>query len=453
MTFKETQKYLNSFINYENKDDYSYKESFRFERIKEFLKIISNPHKDLKFIHIAGSKGKGSTCAFIAYILRAAGFKTGLYTSPHLWDFRERIRILDHRPKTIDQRLMTDFEGLISKEEITNLVEKLRPVIDKFNKNSEFGPLSFFEVYTAIAFEHFKNENVDFAVLETGMGGRLDATNVVSPLVACITPISLEHTQILGNTLKEIAGEKSGIIKNNGQIVVVSQQEKEALQVIEERCLQLKAKLFVFNKDFSFSKVKSNFNSQSFNFSGIFERYDDLKLRLLGRHQIINAATAVACIEALRLNNINILKEVIKKGLAQTRWPGRFELIRNAPLIILDSAHNSASARALRETFKEAMNSAKAILVFGISNDKDIQGVVRELEGLSENIILTKADNPRAAEPEELKKFFSQNKNINVTQNTQEAINLALRKAKEKDTILVTGSLFVVGEVRQLCLN
>jgi dihydrofolate synthase/folylpolyglutamate synthase len=453
MTYQQTEKYLNSFINYETKSDFSYQDSFKLERIREFLDRIGNPQEKLKCIHIAGSKGKGSTCAFVAYILKEAGFKTGLYTSPHLSDFRERIRILTPNFELLTPNSKNDFEGMISEELITTLVERLKPQIDKFNKTSECGQLSFFEVYTAIAFEHFKNEKVDFVVLETGMGGRLDATNVVNALISCIAPISLEHTQRLGRTIAKIAAEKSGIIKNNNQIVVTSAEASEALKVIIARCRKFKAKLFVLNKDFSFKAVSSDLNGQRFNLSGIFEKYQNLNIKLLGKHQLTNAATAVACVELLRMNNINIPKQAIKQGLEDTRWPARLEKIRENPKVFLDAAHNPASAKALRESFKSLFNSHKPILVLGISSDKDIKGVINQLKDLSKDIILTKADNPRAAEPADLKKFFGKNKNIAITQNTKQAINLAMKKAKQNDTILVTGSFFVAGEIRKLCLN
>ncbi|MCX5702895.1 MAG: hypothetical protein NT066_00115, partial [Candidatus Omnitrophica bacterium] len=211
MTYLEVTKYLESFINYEQIPAYPYRESLRLERIRNFLDTIGNPQKSLQCIHIAGTKGKGSTCAFAAYILRQAGYRVGLYTSPHLASFRERIRILD------DQLALPssgqDFEGMISEKELTQLVERLKPEIEEYNKNSKYGPLSFFEAYTSLALVYFKEKKIDFAVLETGLGGRLDATNVVNPYVCAITPLSYEHTQKLGNSLREIATEKAGIIK------------------------------------------------------------------------------------------------------------------------------------------------------------------------------------------------------------------------------------------------
>ncbi|MBM3255805.1 MAG: bifunctional folylpolyglutamate synthase/dihydrofolate synthase, partial [Candidatus Omnitrophica bacterium] len=212
MTYPETLAYLDSFINYEKIANYPYKESIKLERINNFLNIIGNPQDSLKSIHIAGTKGKGSTCAFISYILREAGYKVGLYTSPHLLSFRERIRILQPYRQGEERTAEVDFEGAIPEEDLIRLVDYLRPKIEEYNISSPLGQLSFFEAYTALAFVYFKEQGVDFAVLETGLGGRLDATNTVNSLASAITPISYEHTQKLGNSLREIASEKAGII-------------------------------------------------------------------------------------------------------------------------------------------------------------------------------------------------------------------------------------------------
>ena len=214
MTYTEALAYLNSFINYENKNTYSYRKSFKLERIQDFLELIGNPQEALQCLHIAGTKGKGSVCIFIASILREAGYSVGLYTSPHLMDVRERIRVLR---KTKDERRKTkdEFEGMISKKEITHLVERVKPLIEKYQRVSKYGDLTFFEVYTALAFMYFKEQRVDYAVLETGLGGRLDATNVVDPLVCGITPISYDHMDLLGKSLAKIAKEKAGIIKRD----------------------------------------------------------------------------------------------------------------------------------------------------------------------------------------------------------------------------------------------
>jgi len=425
MTYPEALKYLESFINYEKIPAYPYKESLKLERVRDFLDTIDNPQDSLRCIHIAGTKGKGSTCAFIAYILRQAGYKVGLYTSPHLSDFRERIRVLHPRTKEL-KNLRTDFEGMISEKELSDFVDRLKPAIEKYNNDSKYGPLSFFEVYTAVAFAYFKEKKVDLAVLETGLGGRLDATNVVRALVCAITPISYEHTQKLGSTLAEIAAEKCGIIKIPGSIVISAPQEKEAMEVIRNRCERIGAKLFEVGKDIEYHKLKSN---------------------LIGEHQLINAAVAVGAIEALSSYGVKVSIDEIKNGLRNTVWPGRCEVVSKDPLIILDGAQNIASAQVLKKAIKENFKYKKLILVLGISKDKDILGICREVDELADEVILTRADNPRATEPKVLAGYFK-GKPAHITKDIKEAKIMAQRIAKKGDLILVTGSLFVVGEFR-----
>ena len=447
MTYPETIRYLESFINYEKIPVYPYKESLKLERIRDFLSAIGDPQDSLRCIHIAGSKGKGSTCAFIAYILREAGHKVGLYTSPHLSDFRERIRILTQNSKLKTQS--SEFEGMISENELSELIEKLKPAIEEYNKNSKYGPLSFFEVYTALAFVYFKEKKVDLAVLETGLGGRLDGTNAVNPLVCAITPISFEHTQKLGNTLREIATEKAGIIKVHSSELVAhslnvisAPQEEEAMKVIRNRCQEVGAKLCEVKKDIKYQKREDGFDIK-----GRLKEYRDLKIKLLGGHQIVNAAVAVGVIEALRDCGINIGDEAVREGSYNTIWPGRCEVISKNPLVILDGAQNIASAQALKKSIKENFNYKKLILVLGVSKDKDIKGICRELYDLADEIILTQADNPRAADPQILAQYFK-NKATYITGNVKEAKALGKRIARKEDLILATGSLFVVGEFR-----
>jgi dihydrofolate synthase / folylpolyglutamate synthase len=465
MTYPQAIQYLESFINYEKIPVYPYKESLKLERIRGFLERIDNPQASLSCIHIAGTKGKGSTCAFIAYILREAGYKVGLYTSPHLSDFRERIRILTQ--KTEDRVQKAEFEGMISKEELAGLAERLKPAIENYNKNSKYGPMSFFEVYTALAFEHFRENKVDFAVLETGLGGRLDATNVVEPLVCAITPISYEHTQKLGSTLREIATEKAGIIKVRSSrlpasslIVISAPQVKEAQEVIRNKCTETGAKLYEVNKDIFFEKT-----AQGFNVMGAFGEYPNLEIQLLGGHQIINASIAVGAVEALRFYDIFLDANSIRGGLYNTVWPGRCEIISKNPMVILDGAQNGASSKALKETVLENFPGRRIILVLGISGDKDIKGICRNLVPLAAEVILTKANNPRAADTDEIEKIIGRQSSLDYardrpvasrlvekTENVQDALQFAVKKAAPKDIILVTGSLFVVGEAREVFL-
>jgi len=465
MIYAEAKDYLDSLINYEKKPFWPYKESLKLERLAEFLKVLNNPYQGLNYLHIAGTKGKGSVCAFVSHILREAGFRVGLYTSPHLSDFRERIRILEKDQKSLPVRQIgkikdqkDEFEGMITEREVYNLVERLKPSIEKFNIDSRYGPLSFFEVYTTMAFVYFKERKVDFSVLETGLGGRLDATNVVKPLICGITPISYEHTQKLGSTLKEIATEKAGIIKNqkskirNQKLIVVSSpQEEEVAEVIRKRCEETNAKLYEVGKNIFFEDKGFDGLYQNFNVYGIFSEYQNLRTRLLGKHQVINAATAIGIIEALRFYKVFISSEAIREGLINTLWPGRLEIISKDPLIILDGAQNSASAKALKEAIKRFFNYRRLILILGISKDKDIQGVCNELSEISNEIILTKADNPRATDPEIIKlKIKNQESKIFLTKNSKEAIEIAKSKVERDDLILITGSLFLVGEAREI---
>ncbi len=486
MTYLQALSYLNSFINYEKKDSYSYQESFRLERVEGFLRLLGNPQDGLKCLHIAGTKGKGSVCVFAANILRAAGYKVGLYTSPHLLDVRERIRVLtlmNHEPvrseaepprrgRTSAERSGAspketnhDFEGMISQRELVALVERIRPAIGKYDRVYKDEALTFFEVFTALAFLYFKEKKVDYAVLETGLGGRLDATNVVYPLVCGITPISYDHTQYLGNTLKQIAGEKAGIIKSRQlsavsrqQIVISALQEKEAQEVIRKRCVRKKARLYEIGRDIIWQERGFESGPQSFDLQGIKQRYDNLKIRLLGKHQLANAALAVGMVEAL--GDHKIKPAHIRGGLKEAIWPGRLEVVSLNPFVVLDGAQNAASALALKEAIKDNFRGLgyqrpnrglmasyqRLILVLGMSRDKDIPGVCRQFSDFCDIVILTKSANPRAAHPRLLAGYFF-GKEIVVADSVKKALSQAKAVAQKKDLILVTGSLFVVGEV------
>lgn len=453
MTCPEALRYLNSFVNYEREKDYPYIKSFKLERMEGFLKLLKNPQEGLRCLHIAGSKGKGSTCAFIAYILREAGFKVGLYTSPHLIDFRERIRILN--PKQIKNqkpkiKKLDDFEGMISKREIARLTGRLKPIIEKYNRASQHGSLTFFEVYTALAFIYFKERKVDFAVLETGLGGRLDATNVVNALVSVFTPISYEHTDKLGNTLKQIAREKAGIIKcQDFPIVITAPQEKEVMEVMRKKCKKAGAKLSEIGKDIRYRKTKNGFSVK-----GIYGRYADLRIRLIGSHQLINAVVAISAVRVLQSYNIKVGIDSIRRGLYNTVWPGRCEVLSRNPLVVLDGAQNVASAGVLKEAVKENFKYRNLILILGISDDKDIKGICGQLIPISDIVILTQADNPRAAHVERIEDIMSyraagpRGRKVIKSKNIKEAIEIAKREAEREDLILITGSLFVIGEAR-----
>ncbi|MBN2097575.1 MAG: bifunctional folylpolyglutamate synthase/dihydrofolate synthase [Candidatus Omnitrophica bacterium] len=436
MTYQKAQAYLNSFINYERLNFYPYPSRFKLSRVRRLLEFLGRPDQSLKVIHIAGSKGKGSTCAFLANILKAAGFKVGLYTSPHLVDIRERIRIIQ---KTEKEK--------ISKKDFTRLVEKIKPYTEKLRK-TKFGKLSFFEILTVLACLYFKEKNCDFVVLETGIGGRLDATNVVSSILCAITPISYEHTQALGKTLGKIAEQKAGIIKQKKQVVVTAPQRPAALRVISRRAKKIGAALFEVGRDIRIQEQSLRLCGQSFSVQGILGRYPGLKIKLLGRHQLVNAAVALGCAEALGLQGVKISASAIKQGLANTQWPGRLQIIAQRPYIVLDGAQNRASAGVLKQALYKLFKFQRLILVFGVSQDKDVGGMLKEFVPPAQSVILTKSQNPRALAPQIIKTYIKTNSRpIFLTENIQQALRLAREKSAQQDLILVTGSLFLIGEV------
>ncbi len=437
LTYDQAIEYLESFINYEKLAAPYDPRKWKLDRVERLLEAVNNPHEGLRFIHIAGTKGKGSTAAMADSILRESGLKVGLYTSPHLVSFRERIRI--------------DGE-MISEDQVRELMTQLKPHIDELaNQSDRFGHISFFDIYTALGLLFFAMEEVDFAVLEVGMGGRLDATNVVNPLVSVITQISYDHTMSLGDTIEEIAAEKAGIIKDNGY-VITSPQVQEALTVIRNRCAEKNARLFEVGKDIHFEKKgDSGGFSDLFSVSGIYDDYSNLRVSLAGDHQLINAATAIGALELLRFHDFTISAESIRAGLENVKWPARVEVIQQNPIIILDTAHNAASAKALRDTIEGNFSYEKLIIVIGTSLHKDIKGMGRYLCPIADEIILTKVNNPRAVKPEDIKAELSGIwEGAIIAQDTASALKKARSIATPRDLICITGSVYLAGEVMQV---
>ncbi|MBN3038253.1 MAG: bifunctional folylpolyglutamate synthase/dihydrofolate synthase [Candidatus Omnitrophica bacterium] len=446
MSYQKAQDHLNSFINYERLNRYPYRSSFRLNRAKRLLEFLGNPHLSLRCVHIAGTKGKGSTCAFIAHILKEAGFKVGLYTSPHLLDVRERIRIL--KPSSISLHLSADDK--IPKKDFARLIEKTKPYAEKLRK-TRLGSLSYYELLTALAFLYFKSERCDFVVLETGIGGRLDATNVCQAELCALTPISYEHREVLGNTLEEIAREKVEIVKPATRAVITAPQRPTVLRIIKRQTRRTGARLLQVGKEIRIRNESLASRSQSFDLTGVFGDYSGLKMHLLGMHQITNAAVALGCIGYFKRQGVNISTKAIKEGLKKTLWPGRLDIISHWPKIVLDGAQNQASAHALKKSLKSFFKFKNLILVLGVSQDKDVRGISKELVPISDRIILTKSENPRAMHPEIIKKFISASKGpVCLTDNTKEALEMAVECVDGNDLVLVTGSLFLVAEVLKL---
>jgi dihydrofolate synthase/folylpolyglutamate synthase len=375
MNYREAVKYILSFTDYEKLPPSSYSAaSFDLRRVEELLHRLGDPHLGPRTVHIAGTKGKGSTAAMIASALTAAEHRTGLYTSPHLHTFRERIRI--------------DGE-MITEDEFATTVDAIKPHVEATNSQATFGKLTTFEVLTVAAFAYFKKRNVDSLVLETGLGGRLDATNVVKPEICIITPISLDHTEILGNTVAEIAREKAGIIKP-GAVVISAPQNPNAAAVIKETAARLKNRMINVGSDITWRILDWNLNGQEFEVTTKSGAHR-FGIPLLGKHQVENAAVAVAALEVLGIDY-----ESIFRGLASVRWPGRLEILKQEPLVLVDGAHNADSARRLREAIEEYIKYDDMILVIGASSDKDIKGMLVEMAPLADKIIATKSTHPRA---------------------------------------------------------
>lgn len=377
------------------------------ESINSLLEKLGSPYKELKVIHVAGTNGKGSVCAMLSSILQEAGYKVGMYTSPHLVDFRERF--------------------LINNKKITkNEVIKYFDIVKKQYTNE-----TYFEFITAMAFLYFKDKKVDFLVLEVGMGGRLDATNVVKPLTAVVTNVSLEHTNYLGETIKAIAYEKAGIIKENTPTVTGA--KNEALEVIKKVCREKNSKLFLTKH---YKKINGYFD---------VNKYKNLKLNLNGDFQLENAAVAVRVIDILnKCYGLKINKDSIKDGLKKTKWPGRLEFISKN--ILVDCAHNPAAFLELRKEIKKLkLKFKRLILVIGILKDKDIKSIIKIIEPLTNIVIITKPKIDRASEPEDIAKYVK--KEHRIVEDVKKAFSYAKKIAKKEDLVLVAGSMYVVGEI------
>ena len=431
MNYGQAEEYLNTFINYEQIPGISYAQpGYSLRHVEELLNRMGDPQLAARTIHIAGTKGKGSVATMIAQALSSSGYKTGLYTSPHLHTLRERISV---------------DGSLISEAEFAAAMAEIKPFIESMKHDTSFRQLTYFEALTALAFAYFKKKQVDFQVLEVGLGGRLDATNVAWPVVCIITSISLDHTQLLGNSLEEIAREKAGIIKS-GCWVVISPQPEEAASVISDICREREAKIVQVGKDVTWHKIGGDLHQQSLVIEGRMGKHQ-VSIPLLGDFQLENAAAAVAALEILTSAGFAISAADIAQGLARVKWPGRFQILQQHPTVLVDGAHNVASMKRLVSNIKAYFNYQRIFLVFGISCDKDIPGIVNELVPLSPQVIVTRTTHSRAAPLSTLAAEFSKRGiEPEIRETVTEAISRALSLADRTDIVCVTGSLFIVAE-------
>jgi len=430
--YKNALEYLYSFVDFsmQKVDTYS-PARFKLERMYALVESLGNPQKAFPSIHVAGTKGKGSVSALCASALREAGYRVGLYTSPHLDDYAERIQV--------------DGE-IITHTDLVEIVEEIKPYV------AGIPELTTFEITTALAFMYFAKRKVTAAVIEVGLGGRLDATNVVVPEVSVITSISYDHTYLLGDTLTEIAGEKSGIIKV-GIPVVSSPQEEEARVVIEKVAQDHASQLIQVGRDILFEEITHSLEGQTFRVWLSEKSEKDsviLSIPLLGPHQMDNAATAYATLDVFNQKGYKITQNDIFCGFKNVFWPGRFEIIRLSPLVVLDCAHNRDSAYKLRLTLEEFFPGKGILLIFGASEDKDIQGMFIELMPLVKEMIFVKSFHPRAIEPSKLVDIVQPfGHPYQIIEQISEALEKAAHLAGDNLVVLVTGSIFVVAEARK----
>jgi dihydrofolate synthase/folylpolyglutamate synthase len=424
--------YLYSFVDFSMQKSVTYSpDRFKLERMQTLLASLGNPQDKYPVVHVAGTKGKGSVCILCTSALIQAGYKVGLYTSPHLDDYAERIQINNE---------------FIPHADFAALVDEIKLYV------AAIPELTTFEITTALAFLYFARQNIEAGVIEVGLGGRLDATNVVKPKVSVITSLSYDHTMLLGETLTQIAGEKAGIIKT-GIPVVNSPQTEEAQLVIERVAKEHFSPLIQVGRDWLFEPVSHSLEGQTLRvWSSVAnpESSTLLSTSLLGAHQLANAATAYATLQVARQQGIKINEKNIHEGFSRAFWPGRFEIVQHTPPVILDCAHNRDSAAKLCLTLEEYYPEKSVVLIFGASEDKDIQGMLDELMPKVTDLITVKSFHPRAIDPDKLVEMAKNyNRSVHCVEHIPEAIEKALQTVGKGQLVVITGSIFVVAEARK----
>jgi dihydrofolate synthase/folylpolyglutamate synthase len=399
---------------------------FGLANIRNILNSLGNLHEKLKVIHIGGTNGKGSTAAMIQSILSRCGYRVGLYTSPHLISFTERIRIDDRE---------------ITEAEVVRLTERIREAVGKNRIPETF---TFFDFTTAMAMLYFVEAKVDLAILEVGLGGRLDSTNVVDPLLSVITNISMDHRDYLGDTLEAVAREKAGIIKE-GRVLVTAATQPKVVDLFQRICLEKKAPLYRVGRDFRGRRA----GRRRFHYHGLKLNLPNLEIKLAGRHQIVNATAALGAIETFGRNGNRIRDEAIYEGLMGVQWWGRLEVAKEAPMVLLDGAHNPSAARKLKEAIAQEFPHERLFLVLGIMNDKDYRRIISILVPSADMTVLCKPRCERAAPPQMLLNEVKRiEKKGEIVEDVGEAVQHLLSMASERDIICITGSFYTIGEAK-----
>ena len=451
MNYKEALDYIYSFTDYERGGSYTRDRNENRPREARLLELLGNPHQQYTSTLIAGTKGKGSTAALIERVLRQAGLKVGLYTQPDLHTFRERMRINGR---------------LISEDEVAQLIPEIQVAVEKVQAQREFGPFITYEIGTALAFLYFCRQQVQHAVVEVGIGGRLDATNILQPLVSVITSISYDHMHILGDTLGQIATEKAGIIKPNG-IVVTSAQSPEALLAIASTCQQRQARMVRIGPaegdlaqaevdagqlpatTYHYQSTWQSEEGQRFTILTPERVYPDLEIPLAGLHQLENATVALAALDELRLRGLIWDEAALRQGFSSVHWPARIEIVGRNPTIIVDGAHNTDSVQKLLQALRTSFSMHRLIIVLSLNRDKDLVGIVQALADV-DIVILTSMNSARVVAMETLQELFASHAprvNVHVANESKLAMELALDLAASDDVICATGSLYLAGEI------
>jgi len=404
---------------------------FGLENITRLVQTLGDPHLDLKVIHVGGTNGKGSVSAMMASILQEEGYQVGLYTSPHLVSFTERIQINGAE---------------ITWAEVVELTDLLRRRVEEEHIPPRF---TFFDFTTALAMYYFARRKVDIAILEVGLGGRLDSTNVVRPLITVITNISRDHLNILGERIEDIAGEKAGIVKQ-GIPLISGVTQPEVIAILEQECIKKEAPLRLMGRDFWGERIASG----TFTFHGRAWRLADIRVGLAGAFQITNATMALGALEELGERGYRVGEKSIYTGLAKVQWPGRLELIPTAPGILLDGAHNPAAARVLKACLEEEFDYRRLYMVMGIMADKEVAIILSELAPLADMLIASRPHNPRAISAQQLAEIARNHcREVTVIEDVGQGVAHARKKAHEDDLIVVTGSFYTVGEARDFLLS
>ncbi|MHC4236982.1 MAG: bifunctional folylpolyglutamate synthase/dihydrofolate synthase [Planctomycetota bacterium] len=438
-TYQQAMGYLFDRTDYERQKKMRYNvNTFDLDRMNKFLKALGNPHKKIRTVHIAGTKGKGSTAAMLGKMIEANGYSVGLYTSPHV--------------TTLHERIMINSE-MINKKKMLALMNRVHPVIEKFAAKDE-NP-TFFEIMTALAFLHFADEQVDLAVIETGLGGRLDSTNVVNPEVVGITSISIDHQNLLGSTLDSITKEKAGVIKKGVPVVTVP-QEPTAMRILKKLAGTQKAPLSITGKDIDFSYRFESSREEGPHtricLSTANSHFEHLRVPLPGEHQAINCGLALAMLDTLKNQGYDFDDQKSMSGLSEVTLPGRMEMVHEDPRILVDAAHNAASIRALMQAIGQHVPYDSMVIIFGCNSDKDVRGMLTELQYGADKVIFTRSNSPKAVFPSDLAEMYTElcGKMCQTTLSLKEAIRIAGSAISKEDLICVTGSFYLVGQAKGL---